>query len=234
MTNEILWLLFMTGTLLVVLGVFRCFGREGLLALIAASIIVCNLQVIKITTLFGITVTLGNVLYGTIFFCTDLLNEVYGPAAARKGVLIGFVSMLFMTAAMQVALVFDVAADPWAVEVQDSMRTIFGFMPRLAVASLGAYLLSQFHDVWAFHFWRVKTSGKYLWLRNNLSTMVSQLIDTLVFCTIAFLGVLAKEHFLQVMVTTYVMKLVVAAFDTPFMYLGRRMAGAAAMVEPKA
>ncbi|MBD3369949.1 queuosine precursor transporter [Candidatus Fermentibacteria bacterium] len=221
----------MTGTLLVVLGVFRWFGREGLLALIAAAIIVCNLQVMKITTLFGVTVTLGNVLYGTVFFCTDLLNEMYGPSAARKGVLIGFVSMLFMTAVMQVALLFGVADDPWAVEVQESMRTIFGFMPRLALASLGAYLLSQFHDVWAFHFWRRKTSGRHLWLRNNLSTIVSQLIDTLVFCTIAFLGVLAREHFMQVMVTTYVMKLVVAAFDTPFMYLGRKLAGAGYGVE---
>ena len=222
--NELLWLLFALASLGLVLLVFRLYGREGLMAFIAAAIILCNLQVIKLTTLFGITVTLGNILYGAIFFCTDLLNELYGPRAARRGVMLGFIVMIFFTLSSQLALVFTVAPDPWAEQVQGAMETIYGFMPRLAVASLAAYLLSQLHDVWAFAWWRRKTRGRKLWLRNNLSTVVSQLIDSAVFCFIAFAGVVEREHFLQILVTTYVIKVLVALLDTPFIYMGRAIA----------
>lgn len=234
MSNEVLWILFALGNLGITLLVFRFLGREGLMILIAAYIILCNLQVMKITTLFGVTVTLGNVLYGSIFFATDLLSEVYGKTAARKGVLVGFISLLLMTGVMQLALMFSVVDDAWALQIQDSMSTIFGFFPRIAAASVAAYLLSQFHDVWAFHFLRNKTSGKHLWLRNNLSTMVSQLIDSVVFCGIAFWGVLPKELFIEILISTYVIKFVVAAVDTPFMYLGRRLARRAACAETDA
>lgn len=229
MSNELLWFLFMVGNLAVTLLTFRFFGREGLLALIAVMIILCNLQVMKITTLFGFTVTLGNVLYGSIFFATDLLSEVYGKREARKGVIIGFLAMLLMTGVMQLALLFGVADDPWAIQVQDSMSVIFGFMPRIALASIAAYLLSQFHDVWAFHFWKMKTGGRHLWLRNNLSTMASQLIDTAVFCFIAFWNVLEDALFIEVLLTTYILKVIIALVDTPFMYLGRRLAPAPRM-----
>ena len=222
--NELLWLGFALGSLGLVLVVLRFFGREGLMAFIAAAIILCNLQVIKLTTLFGITVTLGNVLYGAIFFCTDLLNEVYGKRVARRGVMLGFISMLFFTAVSQLALLFSTAPDPWAEQVQAAMQTIYGFMPRLALASLVAYLLSQLHDVWAFSWWRRRTQGRKLWLRNNMSTAVSQLMDSAVFCTIAFVGVVSREHFLQILVTTYVIKVLVALLDTPFIYLGRVIA----------
>ncbi len=222
--NEALWLLFAMVSLGLVLLVFRLYGREGLMAFIAASIILCNLQVIKLTTLFGFTVTLGNVLYGAIFFCTDLLNELYGPRVARRGVMLGFIVMIFFTASSQLALVFSVAPDPWAGQVQGAMETIYGFMPRLAVASLAAYLLSQMHDIWAFAWWRRKTDGRMLWLRNNVSTLVSQLIDSVVFCFVAFMGVVEREHFLQILVTTYVIKVLVALLDTPFIYLGRAIA----------
>jgi uncharacterized integral membrane protein (TIGR00697 family) len=224
LSNEVLWILFVLGNFIVTLAVFRFFGREGLMILIAAFIILCNLQVMKITTLFGVTVTLGNILYGSIFFATDLLNEVYGMKAARKGVLAGFVALLLMTGVMQLSLLFSVVDDQWALRVQDSMETIFGFMPRIALASVVAYLLSQVHDVWAFHFIKRKTGGRHLWLRNNLSTMVSQLIDSFVFCGIAFWGVLPVELFVEILISTYVIKFVVAAVDTPFMYLGRKLA----------
>lgn len=224
MTNEMIWVLFLLGSLTATLMVFRFGGRTGLIALVAAVIILCNLQVMKLTTLFGFTVTLGNVLFGVIFFATDLLNEVYGPSEARKAVVAGFVSMLAMTAVMQVAMLFTTAPDPWAIEVHDSMSLLFGFMPRLAGASLAAYLISQFHDVWAFNLLKKLSRGRFLWLRNNLSTMASQLIDSVVFCGIAFWGVLEKTVFIDVLVSTYVMKFIVAAVDTPFMYLGRRMA----------
>jgi len=226
-----MWLLFTVGTLGLTLAVFRFFGREGLMALIAMYIILCNLQVIKITTMFGLTVTLGNALYASIFFATDLLSEVWGKKAANRGVIIGFIALVLMTVIMQVSLQYSVIDDPWAIRVQDSMTTIFGFMPRIALASVSAYLLSQFHDVWAYHFLMRKTGGRHLWLRNNASTMVSQLIDTLVFCFIAFWGVVERSAFLDILMTTYVLKFIVALMDTPFIYLGRKMAPAVLRLE---
>ncbi len=224
MSNEVLWFISLFVMLSATLLVFRYGGKTGLIALVASVVILCNLEVMKLTTLFGFTVTLGNILYGVIFFATDLLNEVYGPAEARRAVTAGFVSMISMTVVMQVALLFSPAQDPWAIEVSGAMRLLFGFMPRLALASIVAYLVSQYHDVWAYNHIRRLSKGRHLWLRNNLSTMVSQLIDTVIFCGIAFWGVLEKRVFIDVLVSTYVIKFIVAAFDTPFIYMGRRIA----------
>lgn len=224
MSNELLWFIYLVLALSATLLVFRYGGKTGLIALVGAVVILCNLEVMKLTTLFGFTVTLGNILYGVIFFATDLLNEVYGPAQARRAVMTGFVSMVAMTVVMQSALLFSTSPDPWAVEVDHAMKVLFGFMPRLAAASIAAYLVSQFHDVWAFNLISRLSKGRHLWLRNNLSTMVSQLIDTAIFCGVAFWGVLERRVFIDVLVSTYVMKFIVAAFDTPFIYLGRKIA----------
>ena len=221
MGNEVLWFARLFLVLSFTLAVFRFGGRTGLFALVSSLVILCNLEVVKLTTFFGDTVTLGNTLYGAIFFATDLINEFYGPAEARKAVTAGLVSMISMTLIMRSALLFSTVADPWAVETARAMDLIFGFMPRLAAASIAAYLVSQFYDVWAYDFIRRRTKGRFLWLRNNGSTMVSQLMDTVIFCGIAFWGVLGKRAFLDVMASTYLMKFIVAAFDTPFMYLGR-------------
>ena len=106
---------------------------------------------------------------------------------------------------------------------QESLSTIFNLMPRITVGSLVAYLISQHHDVFAFHFWKRKTNGKYLWLRNCLSTMASQAIDTIVFCVIALWGIFDTNVWLQILLTTYLLKWIVALLDTPFIYLAVKM-----------
>ena len=95
--------------------------------------------------------------------------------------------------------------------------------PRIVIGSLLAYLISQLHDVWAFDFWKVRARGRFLWLRNNASTMVSQALDTVIFCSVAFWGLFELSDFFQILFTTYVLKFVVAAADTPFIYLARRL-----------
>ena len=103
------------------------------------------------------------------------------------------------------------------------MATIFELMPRIAVGSMVAYLLSQHHDVFAFHYWKVKSRGKYLWLRNCASTAVSQAIDSVVFCTIAFIWVYDWPVFFEILLTTYFLKFLVMLFDTPFIYWARSL-----------
>ncbi|MFZ0390400.1 MAG: queuosine precursor transporter [Calditrichia bacterium] len=220
MPNEIWWLIFLTADFGMALTGIYFFGRKALYVIIAADIIICNIQVIKTIELFGMVATLGNILYGSIFLATDLLSEVFGKKEARRGVWLGFFALIFMTVSMQLALQFTPHPSDFS---HEAMQTIFGFLPRITLASLVAYLLSQHHDVWAFHFWKERTGGRFLWLRNNLSTMVSQIIDSVIFVFLAFYGVFEMPVIWSILITTYAVKLLVALLDTPVIYLGRRV-----------
>ncbi|MBA7479839.1 queuosine precursor transporter [subsurface metagenome] len=218
--NNLLWVGFILADLSLSILVYRFFGKFGLYALIVASIITANIQVLKTVQLFGLVATLGNILYGSIFLATDILSEVYGKKAARRGVWLGFIGMTLMTLWMQIGLKFIPDVSDFA---QDALSTIFGLMPRVAAGSMVAYLISQHHDVFAFHFWKNRTRGRFLWLRNNASTMVSQAIDSIIFCAIALWGLFDIKTWFQILATTYFLKWFVAAIDTPFIYLARRL-----------
>lgn len=218
MSNELLWILFLIVDFSMALLAIYFFGRKALFVIIAVDIIVCNIQVLKTIEIFGFVATLGNILYGSIFLATDLLGEAFGKKEAQRGVWLGFFALLFMTISMQFALLFKPHESDF---IHQSLQNIFGLVPRVAFASLVAYLVSQFHDVWAFHFWRDKTQGKHLWLRNNASTLVSQAIDSSVFVMIAFYGVFDTNILLSILFTTYLIKVLVALLDTPVIYIGR-------------
>ena len=216
MTNEALWILYMILDLSMVVLMYKLFGRYGMYAVVVMSSIICNVQVVKLVNLFGMTATLGNIVYASNFFATDVLSEYYGKKEARRAVLLGFSMLIVATVWMQLALLFKPSPEDFS---QEHLSAIFSLMPRISFASLTAYIIAQLHDVWAFHFWKEKTKGKHLWLRNNASTMVSQLIDSVVFTTLAFLGVVDSKTFWSILATTYLFKLIVAAVDTPFIYL---------------
>jgi uncharacterized integral membrane protein (TIGR00697 family) len=204
-----------------ILGVYRALGLLGLYIWIPMAVIIANIQVVKTVELFGLTATLGNIAYASSFLVTDILSENHGKAAARKAVWIGFFSIIAMTLFMNAALLYAPAESDFA---QESLVTIFSLMPRIALASLAAYLISQTHDVWAYEFWRKRfPSDRALWIRNNASTMVSQALDTLVFVGVAFWGQFELGVLLEIFLTTYLMKWIVAALDTPFIYAAKRM-----------
>jgi hypothetical protein len=218
--NEALWLGFAVLDLFMVVIIFRLFGKTGLFALIVFNLLLCNIQVMKTVELFGMTTTLGNVLYASVFLSTDLLSEYFGKETAKRGVLIGFLTLAMATVYMQIALLFTPAEGDFA---HPHLQAVFGFMPRVALGSMAAYLVSQMHDVWAFHLIREKTGERMLWLRNNVSTLVSQGLDSLIFCVIAFYGLFETTVFLQILATTYIMKAFVSVLDTPFIYLAKRL-----------
>lgn len=205
---------------LAIMVAFRLWGRMGLFIWIPISVIIANIQVTKTVVLFGLEATLGNIVYATSFLATDILSECYGKKDATKAVAIGFFSLVTMTLLMNAALLFQPAPSDF---VQESLVTIFAIMPRIALGSLIAYVASQFHDIHAFAYWKKRfPGGRSLWFRNNASTMVSQFIDTVLFTLIAFLGVFEWNILWQIMVTTYVLKWIVASLDTPFIYLARK------------
>ncbi len=199
--------------------IYRLFGKTGLYAWVPVSVILANIQVLKTITILGVTATLGNVVYATSFLVTDILSENYGKRDARRAVYIGFASLISMTAIMYLALLFEPSQEDFA---HESLVTIFSVVPRIAAASLAAYMVSQLHDVWAFHLWkRIVPGRRSLWLRNNASTAVSQLIDSVVFTVAAFAGTFSLSVLVEIAITTYVLKVVVAVFDTPLVYFAR-------------
>jgi queuosine precursor transporter len=220
MTNELLWLLMLPINFGCIMLAYRIFGKTGLYIWIPVSIIVANIQVLKTVELFGITATLGNIVYATSFLVTDILSENYGKKDAQRAVYIGFFSLLVSTLLMNMALWFTPAESDFA---HKNLVSIFSFLPRLSLASLTAYWVSQSHDVWAYAFWRKKVPGpKTIWLRNNASTMVSQLIDSVIFTFIAFFGVFETRVLIEILLTTYFLKWIVALLDTPFVYIAKK------------
>ncbi len=225
MNNEILFLAEMLINFLLIILAYRLFGKWGLIMWIPVSVIIANIQVVQTVELFGTVATLGNVVYATSFLVTDILSENYGKEEAKKAVWIGFFSLISMTLIMNLTLLYTpLAGDEFATQTKDATSTIFSLMPRIAVASLAAYLIAQRHDVWAFHFWKKRfPESKHLWIRNNLSTLISQLLDSAVFVLIAFVGVFESGLLLEIFITTYLFKFIVAAADTPFVYWGKRI-----------
>lgn len=184
--------------------------------LFTTCLIVANIIAVKIISVFGWVVPAGVIAYPLTFLFTDVIAELYGRKTATRVVWLGFAANILM-----VALIFGSKLLPPAAiwESQPAYESILGMVPRIVLASMIAYLISQHYDVFAFHFWRRKTKGRFLWLRNNASTMVSQAMDTGLFITIAFWGTVPTAVVMEMIVTQYVIKLIIAACDTPFCYL---------------
>lgn len=230
MTDELLFFGQTVVGLTFTLIAFRT-GKLWLYGYIAVCIVLANLFVTKQITLFGLAATGGNVVYGAIFLSTDLLAEHHGKRAAREAVFLGFFAALFYTIMSQFILGFTPSSEDWG--AAEGMKQIFSVAPGIILASMIAYLISQLHDIWAFHAIRMKTKGRFLWLRNNGSTWISQLIDSVVFSSLAFLVfpvlIIGDEYALpfdtvaQIVISTYLLKIMVAAIDTPFIYLSYRV-----------
>lgn len=216
--NELLWFGFAVMDLSLVLVLYRFFGKIGLYGLIVFNLILCNIQVLKTIELFGMTTTLGNILYASVFLSTDMLSEFYGKEEAKKAVYLGFVVLVMAVVYMQLALLFVPAADDFA---QPHLEAIFGFLPRIALGSMAAYTVSQLNDVYIFHLLKEKMGQRHLWLRNNVSTLLSQFLDSSVFCLVALWGLFPFEIWMEILFTTYLFKVIVAVMDTPFLYLAR-------------
>lgn len=224
MTNELLWVIMLLMNFGAILFAYKKFGKMGLFIWIPISTILANVQVLITLELFGFVATLGNIIYASGFLVTDILSENYGREEANKAVAVGFFSLIATTVIMNVCLVFVPMDDPSSLGLYNSLKDIFSMMPRITLASLTAYLVSQKHDVWAYEFWKNKFSGrKNIWIRNNLSTMISQFLDSIIFTIIAFTGVMPVSVMLEIFLTTYVLKWLVAAADTPFLYIASKM-----------
>ncbi|HNP64557.1 MAG TPA: queuosine precursor transporter [Woeseiaceae bacterium] len=220
--QELLWLTTLVIDLAGTVLLYRFFGKAGLQVAIATAIILANLQGPKLTIIFGMQTSLGVIFYSSIFFATDVLSENYGRKEANKAVRMGFAVSVIVLIMLSLALLYLPSDRPdtavFSANIHDAFATIVNFTPRFVFGSLLAYYVSQSFDVWAFHKIKQMTGERWLWLRNNLSTMSSQALDTVIYSLVAWWGIVDLGTALALGAAKYVFKLVIAMIDTVFIY----------------
>lgn len=222
---EWLWLVTVIADLGFAVLCYRLFGRIGLYGVIIFSLLMANIMGPKLTMVFGLQTSMGVILYSSIFFATDLLSEKYGRSEAQKAVMLGFFVSIGMVLMTQISLLYAPSTAPETTEFASTVHaatvTLFDYTPRFVFGSLLAYLISQSLDVWIFHKIRHATNGKHLWLRNTGSTLLSQLVDTLIYGLVVWWGLVDLVTALQLAAAKYVFKFAIAVIDTPFIYWAR-------------
>ena len=216
--NELLWLSYLILNFTAVVLTYRFWGKGGLLSVVPLSIVLANIQVGKLMTLFGFdSITMGNIAFGGIYLASDILTENEGKHYSRKVVSLGFAAMLFTTFIMQIVLKINVSPDD---KMQGALSAVFGFMPRLAISSVCGFAVSQSFDIWSYQFIRkFRPSYRDIWIRNNASTMISQILDNIVFSFLAFTGKYPLKTVIGIIFSTYLLKIVISLLDTPFVYI---------------
>ena len=183
--NILISILYLLITFSITLLVHKYCKKEGMFIWICISVIISNIQSVKIIEICGMTTVLGNIAYANVFLATDILNETEGDKVANKSVLYSFLSMIAFMLLMWLSLLFV----PSELDVaQSSLENIFNFVPRIGAASILAYL-------------------------------VSQLVDTIIFIVVAYVGTMPFGELCIVMLTTYLIKVIIALADTAFVYI---------------
>ena len=226
MPNEILIILSFVIIYGSVVLFYRLFGKGGLLAFNVFATILANIEVLLLVRAFGIEMTLGNVLFASTFLITDILSENHGKKYANRAVVISTICSIVFILVSQMWLLYTPSENDWA---SGAFHTIFSSTPRIICASLAVYCMSQLVDVWLYHKWwdwckkRFGDSRKGLWIRNNGSTLISQLLNTLLYTTFAFYGTYPISTLMSIFISTYAIYFVTSLLDTPFVYWCRRI-----------
>ena len=217
--NEILFAVSALSTFSAVVLFYRLFGKSGLMAWTAFAIVFANIEVVKCVNLFGLETTLGNVMFGSTFLATDILSENHGKACAKKAVYVGFAALCAFLVMLQLSLAFVPSEGDIAAE---ALKKAFRLTPRICIASVSLFFLANITDVHLYHLIKARVPGA-LWLRNNVATMTCQIVQAVFFCFASFWGVFTLRMILELSLTTALVECVVAAIDTPFLYLARRL-----------
>ncbi len=213
MMNEFLFFIFLFGGLGLAL-IASYFGRAFLYTVIVIFTLYIGVTEHKMIEVFGLPVTFGAIFYGIIFFSTDILTERYGTRAGYAAVRYGVLSMLLFQVLMQLTLL--ATTYPQSEAFAAALDSVFSYPVRILLAGLVAFAISQSFDIWLYQKIREKTEGQHLWIRNNASTMVSQIFASFLFAFLAFFG--TGEDWIGLAFASYGIRIFVAVLDTPFMY----------------
>jgi len=192
------------------------------LAIYLTALFASNTLGLKIMPfLFGSHVTVGVFMFPFVFLITDVVGEIYGRHVAKFFVRAGLISTVIFIIFTYISLWTPWAsAGEWA---KESYNQIYGISGRIAIASVVAFVLAEFQDVFAFFYVKNKIGSKLFWLRSLLSNLWSQLLDTVIFMTIAFYGIYDNKTLLGIMLTWWLYKVLMGLLYTPLSYLGLRL-----------
>lgn len=205
---------------------YYLFGKSGLYTITAIATITANIECLIMVDAFGMGQTLGNVFFAVTFLVTDILSENEGKKEANKAVAIGIFTSIFFIIISQSWMLYMPSSSDW---VMPSIETVFSNTKRMMFASLSVYVVSQLIDVQLYHAWWKLTEKlcgdkeRFLWLRNNGSTLISQVLNTALFTLIAFWGMYDTKTLINIMISSYVIYVVTSICDTPVLYLSRKI-----------
>lgn len=226
MPNEILLLCSVVFLYAGVLIFYKLFDMQGLYAWTVIATIAANIEVLILVDAFGMEQTLGNVMFASTFLVTDIISEIGGKKQANHVVKISIATSAAFILITQMWLLFTPSVNDTAMP---AMKAIFSSTPRMMISGLVVFAVVQYFDVWFYHKlwnWTEKLSKdkrKFLWVRNNGSTLVSQLLNTVLFTLAAFIGSYEIKTLLSIMLASYVIFIFTSLIDTPAIYLARRM-----------
>lgn len=225
MSNELLLIISVLVIYTSVVLFYKLFGKIGLYCWTVLATVAANIEVTIVVDAFGMEQTLGNILFASTFLATDILSENLGRKAANKAVLISIATSVAFILISQSWMLYTPNQNDLA---HGSITSVFANTPRLMISSIVVYAIVQFFDVFAYHFIWDKTtklckdSKRFLWLRNNLATMVSQLLNTFLYTFAAFWGVYSNETLFNIIGSTFVLYVFTSLLDTPAVYIARR------------
>ncbi|SDG87532.1 queuosine precursor transporter [Psychroflexus sediminis] len=194
-----------------------------LAALFITSLVVSNLIFKKFFYwdffgLYTFEISVGVLPYPITFLITDSISEIYGKKKANQVVTLGIFASVFSLLIIMISEA--VPSTSWSPIGDEIFSNVFGATTIAVGASMMAYLLAQYVDIYIFHFWKKLTKGKHLWLRNNFSTFLSQFVDTFaVVFLLSVFGELEWKLFWGLLLSGFLFKVLIAILDTPFLYL---------------
>lgn len=195
----------------------RLFKKEGVIAWVGIATVLANIMTAKNASMFSLSTATGTVLFASTFLATDILSECYTKEDAKKAVYIGLFSDAVLILSAQLVLRYIPSVIDYA---HDSMKTLFSLNIRISLASAIMYFVANMTDVYIFN--RLKSNGIRLWIRNNVSTILCNCIENFGFFFIAYIGVFDIATILTISISTSIIEIVIAALDTPFLYLAKK------------
>lgn len=199
---------------------YKLFGKTGAMAWVGMATILANVITAKNADIFGLSTAIGTVMFASTFLATDILTEYHSLNDAKKAVYVGLFSDVLLIASTQIALLYKPSAFDYA---DGAMQTLFALNMRISIASMVMYFISNFADVYLFEKLKEKSGGKWLWLRNNVSTILCNCLENFGFIGLAFAGIYDVKTIFTIALSTSIVEAIVAVCDTPFIYIAGRI-----------
>lgn len=224
MPNELLLILELLIVYALILVFWRFWGKIGLLCWLAIATILANIEVMILVDAYSLEQTLGNVLFASTFIATDILSENTTRQFAKKCVNLSIMTSVVFIIISQLWLLYTPNANDWAFS---HFLVLFSNTPRLLLSGLVVFAIVQKLDIWLYHKWWGLTAKRgdahaYLWLRNNGSTLISQLVNAFLYNFLAFGGMYSLPSLISICLSSYLVFLVMALLDTPIVYIARK------------